>query len=90
MYGTYGVVAGMLVWGACLQLYMNWIGSRAGTERSLFLFMLMLPSMLDLENDFIGLIAGAVQTFMIALIVSYVIYGWSGASAQAPDSFPPN
>jgi hypothetical protein len=84
LYGTYGVVLSMLFWGACLQLYMNWIGSRGVNERGLFIFMLMLTSLLEQEYDFIGLIAAAEQRLIIALVLSYIIYGWSESTARVP------
>lgn len=82
MYGTYGVAFGMLFWGACLQLYMNWIGSRGLNERGLFIFMLMLTALLDFENDFVGLIASTLQHLMIALVLSYIIYGFPRSSSR--------
>jgi hypothetical protein len=84
MYGAYGVAVGMLVWGACLQLYMNWIGRRGTTEKSLFFYLIMLPELLNLESDSVALVAGTVQLFIIAVIMSYVIYGQTTASKKLP------
>jgi hypothetical protein len=80
VYGTQGVVIGMFVWGVCLQLYMNWIGGRNSAEKGLFIFMLMLHSLLAFEVDYTALVAGAVQTLLVAVVVSFVIYGSSASS----------
>lgn len=77
MYGMYGVTFGMLVWGVCVQLYMNWIKGRNISERGLFVYTLMLPILLNLEADVVGLVASAVQFGILAVIMSHAIYGRS-------------
>ena len=79
MYGTYGVLIGMFVWGACIQLYMNWIGSRNISERSLFVYTLMLQILLNFESDVVGIVASAVQNVILVVILSYAIYGHRSA-----------
>jgi hypothetical protein len=75
MYGTYGVATGMLMWGACLQLFTNWISLRNISERGLFFYISVLPMLLYIEGDVVGLIAGTVQAGIATLLMSYVIYG---------------
>jgi hypothetical protein len=75
MFGTYGLIVGMLVWGAGLQLYMNWIGSKNPTEKRLFVYLLLLQSLLNLESDYFYLIAGAVQQIVVVSVLAFLIYG---------------
>jgi hypothetical protein len=79
MYGTYGVLVGMFIYGVCLHLYMNWMGREAFSERRLFVYLSMLMGLINLEESVVGLIAGAVQSIIISVLISYVIYG-----ARAP------
>jgi len=75
--GTWGVAIGMLIWGLFVQLSMNWIGSKPASERMLFAYLLMLRPLLDMENDFTTMIAAAVQMAIMAVVISYAIYGRS-------------
>jgi len=75
MYGPYGLALGMLFWGVCLQLYMNWIGGRNPTERSLFTYLLLLQNLLNFEDSYFSLIAGAVQQLMLISFIALLIYG---------------
>lgn len=77
MYGTFGVIVGMFVWGISLQLLMNWIIGKDISERRLFFYVIMLPVLLNIEADVVGLIAGTVQYGMSSAILAYVIYGRS-------------
>ena len=81
MYGIYGVAIGMFVWGAILQLYMNWIGNRDGSERNLFIYILMVPILMNLENDVVGEIGGVIHTGLVIVLISYVIYGPQASSS---------
>jgi hypothetical protein len=80
LFGTSGVVIGMLVYGLCVQLYMNRV-SGALSERVLFFYISMLTPMIDLEQDSVALVGTLVQTGITLLVMSYVIYG-------RPDSPP--
>lgn len=87
MYGTYGIIIGMFVWGACLQLFMNWIKGRNISEKSLFVYVTMMPLLLSLEADVVGLIATTVQNSILTVVMALVIYGRSTAPvivAQSP------
>jgi len=77
MYGTYGIVVGMLVWGVFLQLYMNWISRKSTSEKSFFVYISMLPILLNLESGVVGIVAGTVQVGIGVLLTAYVIYGRS-------------
>jgi hypothetical protein len=82
LYATPGVVVGMFTYGICLQLYMNWICRRVLSERVLLVYLLLLLPLINLENDVVGLVAGTVQTSIIAVIVSYAIYGGQHSSSR--------
>ena len=82
MYGTYGVVAGMLAWGIFLQLFMNWIGRGGASETRLFVFMTMLGIFLNFEDDVFSLVANTVQLCIVVMIMSYVIYGQPASSTR--------
>lgn len=87
MYGTYGIIIGMFVWGACLQLFMNWIKGRNISEKSLFVYVTMMPLLLSLEADVVGLIVTTVQKSVLTVVMAYVIYGRSASPvivAQSP------
>jgi hypothetical protein len=62
---------------------MEWIGRRHLNERGLFIFMLMLTALLNLEIDFVGLIAASMQRLIVALLLSYVVYGFSMCHSRA-------
>ncbi len=81
MYGTYGVVIGMFTWGALLQFYMNWIGQGSTPEPKLFIYIIMLPQFMNLESDVIGLLVGVIQSGIIVVVMSYVIYGPRASSS---------
>ena len=82
LYGTNGIMIGMFVWGACLQLYMNWIKGRNISEKSLFVYVVMLPYVISLEADVVGLITATVQNLTLTLVISYVVYGRSAAPSS--------
>jgi hypothetical protein len=85
LYGAWGVAFGMFIWGVFVQLCMNWVGSKPASERMLFVYVFMLGPLLNLENDFTGMIAAAVQMAILVLVASYVIYGARSASTKLPD-----
>jgi hypothetical protein len=85
MYGAFGVVVGMFVYGMSLQLYMNWAGG-AHSEKGLFIYISMLMPLINLEEDAVALVAGAVQLAIIVLVTSYVVYGRSPSSLRAAKS----
>ena len=85
LYGTYGVAVGMLIYGICVQLYMNWAGG-ARSEKGLFFYISMLMTLINLEEDAVALVAGIVQLGVILLITSYLIYGPTGSSMRIAKS----
>jgi hypothetical protein len=74
IYGPYGVVVGMLIYGVCLQIYMN-SASRGHSERKLFVYILMIVPLINLEQDTVALVAGVVQLAIVLTLTSYAIYG---------------
>jgi hypothetical protein len=74
MYGTYGAVIGMLIYGICLQTYMN-LASRGQSERNVFIYISMIVPLINLELDVVSLVTGAVQLGIVLLLTSYAIYG---------------
>ena len=74
MYGTIGVVIGMLVYGICFQLFMNWV-SGGLSEKGLFVYIMMLMTLLNLENDVVAHVGSIVQNGITLLALSYVVYG---------------
>lgn len=74
MYGTFGVVMGMLVYGLGFQLFTNWAGGRL-SEMGLFIYASMLLSLLDFEGDFVVTIAGFIHTVIVVALTAVLIYG---------------
>jgi hypothetical protein len=74
MYGTTGVVIGMLVYGICFQLFMNWL-SGGHSEKGLFVYIMMLMILVDLERDMVAQVGAIMQSGITLLILSYIIYG---------------
>jgi hypothetical protein len=72
--GTKGVLLGMFLWGACLQIYMNVMGGVL-SERDVFFYVLMLIPLTNIEHDTVGLISGAVQNAIVFLLLSRFVYG---------------
>jgi hypothetical protein len=72
--GTIGVVIGMAIWGACLQLYMNRM-SQGLSEKGLFIYILILFTITTIERDIIAMIGGAVESSCILLVLAKVVYG---------------
>jgi hypothetical protein len=78
MYGTPGVVFGMLGFGICFQIYMNWVACSAMSESRLFVFISLLVLLANFfEADVSGFIQGAIQSGIVIMLTSYVIYGRS-------------
>jgi hypothetical protein len=72
--GPLGIVIGMFVWGAVLQIFMNSV--RGGmSERGTFLYVLILFSLTNIERDIVASIGGVVQAVCVLLIISKIIYG---------------
>jgi hypothetical protein len=76
-YGTPGVIIGMFLYGICLQLYTNCVTHGITTDRSLFVYILMLLQLANFEADVFSYVASAVQYAVIVVFMSYVIYGQS-------------
>jgi hypothetical protein len=75
LYGRYGIVAGMFLWGVCLQAYVNWSSGKIATERLVFIYALMLPQLVNFEADVTILVAQSVQRLLVTVIVSFLVYG---------------
>lgn len=89
LYGTYGVLAGMFIYGICLQIYMNRFGHGVFSEKALFFYISMLMPLINLEQDVVSLVSGAIQMALIMFVTSYFIYGRSVPSpgfAKYPSS----
>jgi hypothetical protein len=82
MYGTFGVMVGLFLYGICLQVYMNWFAKRAMSERRLFVYILMLMPLMSLGAFVVELVANAVQLGLVFVFMSYVIYGRSVSSLR--------
>ena len=85
IYGIFGVPIGMFLYGVGLQLYMNWIGGKQ-SERVVFIHLSILVSLIDFENDVVGLIASSIQVFLVILVISYIIYGRRSSSSSVRSS----
>jgi hypothetical protein len=72
--GTVGILVGMMLWGVCLQLFMNNIGAGL-TERGTFIYLSMLYVLTDIERDMVPLIGAAVEGAIATLVLSKIIYG---------------
>jgi hypothetical protein len=78
------VILGMLVYGVATQIYMNWAGRGIFSERRMFIYILLLITLINLEEDIAGLLAGVVLVAIKLAITSRVIYG------PAVPQFPKN
>lgn len=87
LFGTTGVVVGMLVYGLCVQLYMNRV-SGALSERVLFFYISMLMPMIDIEKDSVALVGALVQAGITLMVTSYVIYGRSDSPSPIGRHLP--
>ena len=83
IYGPYGVVAGMFVWGACLQLVMNSLGREAISEIRVFIYISMIRELTNLESDVVSLVAGIVQLGIVVLLLAYIVYGRRSSPSSA-------
>ena len=81
LYGTYGVVIGMFIYGICLQQYMNWAGGRL-SERGLFVYASLLLPLLDFESDFVATVGGFIHAGIVVVLTSYLIYGRSAGRSS--------
>jgi hypothetical protein len=82
MYGTFGVIVGLFLYGICYQIYMNLFSKEALTERRLFIYVLMLIQLMTLGGDIVGSIGVWVQSALVILFSSYFIYGRAGSSSR--------
>jgi hypothetical protein len=85
--GVPGIAAGMFIWGGCLQLYMNSM-KRGLSERGLFLYVMILLALTNIERDIIAMIGGAVQSTCIYLVMSRLIYGGRMFSMKSENAIP--
>ena len=77
LYGITGVILGMAVLGAGLQLIMNWLGKAPITEAGAFVYILLPAAVDHFEPDATKYIVDAVQFVVIVLVLAYLIYGRS-------------
>ena len=75
LYGPYGVVVVMFIYGICMQLYMNRVVHKVFSEREVFVYISMLMPLVGLGLDVASYVAGAVQLWIWTLAMSYIIYG---------------
>ena len=85
MYGTFWLGVGMLTYGICLQIYMNW-ASRGHSERDVFVYLSMLLPLINLEATVVGILTESIQLFIVLQIVSYIIYGRQHSSLDVAKS----
>jgi hypothetical protein len=74
--GTSGILFGMFIWGACLQIYMNNMRGVL-TEKGIFLYIMILFTVTTIERDIVAMIGGAVESACILLVLSKFVYGGS-------------
>lgn len=74
MYGASGVVIGMMVYGLCIQLYMNWRGKYL-SESGLFIYILLLGTLMSFESGIVGLITADIHSALVFMVMAYIIYG---------------
>ncbi|MGB6687380.1 MAG: hypothetical protein WBE76_06015 [Terracidiphilus sp.] len=73
--GVWAIPAGMFLWGAILQTYMNRIKGGL-SERGLFFYLTtLIPITTVSERDVVALIGSAVETGCIVLFLSWLVYG---------------
>lgn len=82
--GVPGIVFGMFLWGACLQLYMNSM-KHGLSEKGTFLYVMILLALTNIERDIVAMIGGAVESICICLIFAKVIFGGKLFSMKALD-----
>lgn len=75
LYGYAGVLIYPFIWGIALQLYMNRMTRSFLTERGLLVFLLLVIPLTNIEPDATTVVAGAIQTGVGAVILSFLIYG---------------
>ena len=85
MYGTFWLAVGMLLYGICVQIYMN-RASRGHSERNIFVYLSMLLPLINLEATVVGIVSESVQLFVLLSITSYLIYGRQGLFLHAAKS----
>ncbi len=73
-------MACIFFYGMC-GLFMNWAGGHRA-EKELFIYISMLMPLINLEEDAVALIAGAIQIGVLAVLTAYVIYGRSVSSVH--------
>jgi hypothetical protein len=73
--GVTGIVIGMFLYGACFQLYMNFVARKPLSERGLLIYLSLLVPMMNFENFMVAQISALVQGALSILIASYLIYG---------------
>jgi hypothetical protein len=89
--GLPGIIAGMFIYGLCLQLFMNWM-SKEFSEKALFFFLSVLLPITNLELDVFSLITYSISAVLIGLLLSNLVYGgpifgfrtWAPARAHSP------
>lgn len=80
--GFLGIVVGMAIWGACLQLYMNSV-KYGLSEKGAFLYVVILLAIANIERDIVAMIGGAVESICVYLILAKLVYGGKLFSMKA-------
>jgi len=75
LYGYAGVLIGPFIWGIVLQLFMNRMTRSFLAERGLLIYLLLVVPLINIEPDATTVVAGAVQTGVVAVVLSFLIYG---------------
>jgi hypothetical protein len=73
--GATGVAIGMLIYGICFQLYMNFAGRRPLTERGLLVYLSVLVPLMNFENYVVAEVSAIAQGLITITVVSLLIYG---------------
>jgi hypothetical protein len=85
--GIPGIAVGMFIWGGCLQMYMNSM-RRGLSERELFLYVMILLVLTNIERDIIAMIGGVVESTCIYLVMSWLVYGGRLFSMKSANAIP--
>ncbi len=78
LYGLWGIVVGMSIYGIMVQIYMNRASARPLTEKTLLVYVLCVFPLINLEVDMTALVAGFVLAPDVGVkfsIIARIFYG---------------
>jgi hypothetical protein len=75
LYGLWGIVVGMSIYGIMVQIYMNRASARPLTEKTLLVYVLCVFPLINLEVDMTALVAGFVLAIVKFSIIARIFYG---------------